>query len=100
MSEQLSLLDPPYVKGSDTSKAAAESMVVSAASIRGRILKLMGSFPPQDWTCDRVEEITKLKHQTVSARIRELVQLGKIKDSGTRRKTRSNRNARVYVVTP
>jgi hypothetical protein len=94
-------IEPPYVRGSDTSKAAAESMIVSAASLRGRILALIAEIVwarGGGWTCDEVEIFTGLKHQTVSARIRELCQLNIIKDSGRRRKTRSNRDARVYVV--
>lgn len=47
-------------------------------------------------TCDEVEIVTGLKHQTASARIRELALKGLIKDSGKRRLTRSGRKAVVY----
>jgi hypothetical protein len=49
-------------------------------------------------TCDEVEVICKLRHQTASARIRELFVQSRIKDSGQRRLTRSNRTAIVWVV--
>jgi hypothetical protein len=38
-----------------------------------------------------------MSHQSCSARIRELAQAGSIRDSGRVRKTRSNRNAAVWV---
>lgn len=37
-----------------------------------------------------------MRHQTASARVRELVLAGLIEDTGKRRKTRSGRGARVY----
>lgn len=49
-------------------------------------------------TCDEVEASMELRHQTASARIHELMKAGSIVDSGTVRKTRSNRNAVVWVV--
>lgn len=48
-------------------------------------------------TCDEVEVALGLRHQTASARLRELVLKGAIKDSGARRLTRSKRKAAVYV---
>jgi predicted transcriptional regulator len=47
-------------------------------------------------TCDEVEQVTKLKHQTASARIRGLVQKGFIETSGRKRPTRSGREAHVW----
>lgn len=47
-------------------------------------------------TCDEVENALELKHQTASARIRELAQMGLIAPRGVR-KTRSGRNATVWV---
>jgi len=49
-------------------------------------------------TCDEAEEGLDMKHQTASARLRELVLKEFIVDSGMRRRTRSGRGARVYVV--
>jgi len=48
-------------------------------------------------TCDEVELQLYLRHQTASARVRELAQKGHIKDSGERRATRSGRTAIVWV---
>lgn len=47
-------------------------------------------------TCDDVEVALGMKHQTVSARIRELVQMNLIVPRGVR-KTRSGRNATVWM---
>jgi Fic family protein len=46
-------------------------------------------------TCDEVEVLTGLKHQTASARIRELALLGVIQENG-KRPTRSGRNAVIW----
>lgn len=77
-----------------TSEAAAESMVLPASGLRKKILDLIrdgGGF-----TCDEVERIFRIRHQSASARIRELVQDGWIEDSGESRKTRSGRKAIVW----
>jgi len=50
-------------------------------------------------TCDELEQILDAKHQSVSAKIREGVLGNEIEDSGMRRKTRSGRNAIVWVLT-
>lgn len=93
---------PPikYVRGSDTSRAAAESIEPSAASMRGRILNLI-RYAENGLTCDEAEQITGMRHQTVSARIRELFESGHIvflsDEPNGKRQTRSGRMARVYV---
>lgn len=87
---------PPFVKGSDTSEAAADSMVHDAANIRGRVLSAIVESN-DGLTCDDVESILVLRHQTASARVRELALLEKIVDSGRRRPTRSGRGAAVWI---
>lgn len=70
-----------------------------ASTIRGRVfseIKALG----RGVTCDELEERLGYSHQTTSARIRELVLFGKIKDSGERAPTRSGRSARLYVPLP
>jgi predicted ArsR family transcriptional regulator len=49
-------------------------------------------------TCDECEEYLGMRHQTASARIVELRAKGLITPTGEKRKTRSGRNAVVYVV--
>lgn len=83
--------EPPYVASSDTSKAASRSMRGSANVIRERIY----SFLQLGATCDYVEQELGLRHQTASARIRELFLAGRIESIGTRA-TRSGRMANVW----
>ena len=87
----------PYVKSSDTSRDAAESMRPHVSAIERAVLAWV-----RDWrmgaTCDEVECGMGLSHQTASARLKGLADKGLIKDSGARRPTRSGRMARVYVV--
>jgi hypothetical protein len=79
---------------SDTSLAAYESLRDQLPSLRDII---HAEIILENATCDEIEELYTLRHQTASARIRELVQAGKIYDTGLRRDTRSGRKARVYA---
>jgi hypothetical protein len=88
---------PGFVRGSDTSENAASSMEDSAPRIRARIYVSVKKSGNWGQTCDELE-ILHGRHQTVSARLRELVLDGWIFDSGRRRLTRSGRKARVYLV--
>lgn len=87
----------PYVPGSDTSEAAAESMRGGAAAIvRQRVLDHIVKCGEAGATCDEVERQLVLTHQTASARVHELMRQGVIFDSGVRRATRSGRKATVW----
>ncbi len=88
---------PPSVRGSDTSRAAAESMTTSAPTLRTKVLRLIIAAGPRGLTDDEIEVVTGMRHQTASARRRELVLGGKVQDSGGRRRTRSGRGATVWV---
>jgi predicted ArsR family transcriptional regulator len=87
----------PYVRGSDTSRDAAESMRPHVSEIEQDILHFLKIH--QDATCDQIEDYMGIKHQTASARLKGLADKGLIRDSGARRPTRSGRAARVYVAT-
>jgi predicted ArsR family transcriptional regulator len=89
--------EPGFVQGSDTSAEAAKSMGADAPSLRDQIFAHINQSG-RGLTCDEIEEVFEIRHQTASARIRELVMFGKLVDSGERRKTRSGRSARVYDV--
>ena len=88
---------PPRVD-EDTSGAAADSIRPILNHLQEAVLDVLRDAPG-GMTCDSVEAALSGRHQTISARVRELVLLGEIEDSGERRKTRSGRTARVYVVT-
>lgn len=89
---------PPHVRWSDTSAAAALSMVGETSRIRRRVLWYVAGCT-QGATCDEVEVALDLRHQTASARIRELVLLGCLEDTHQRRRTRSGRTAVVWWLT-
>jgi hypothetical protein len=80
---------------SDTRIAAQHSIAPHCSELQERILGLLRGSP---MTCDRIEALTGLRHQTCSARVRELAQSGAIYDTGARGKTRSGRAAIVWGV--
>ena len=85
---------PGYVSGSDTSYAAAASVEDDASTMRARVLACIKENGPA--TCDEVEVLLDMAHQTCSARIRELCLKDQLIDTGGRAKTRSARSARIY----
>src|SRR5262245_12590037 len=88
---------PGHVRGSDTSIDAADSLDESLLSVlRARIFALIDVRGDHGATCDEVEVVLGLRHQTASARVRELSLGGFIFDTGKRRPTRSGRGARIY----
>lgn len=86
---------PPHVEDSDTSCAAAKSVENNATALRGKIYRTLLQHP-EGLTCHEVEAMTGLRHQTASARIRELYLKGQIRDSGYRRMTDTRRSAVVW----
>ena len=84
---------PPSVPV-DSSEDAARSMIEHAARLR-RIVYDAHVAAPDGCTCDELEVKLLQKHQTVSARIKELLDLNLLYDTGDRRKTRTGRPARV-----
>jgi len=86
----------PHVD-TNTSRAAARSIEPKVGDIAQKVLTFVKACGPDGATCDEVEDALELRHQTASARVRELVQLGKLFDSGRERKTRSGRRATVWV---
>lgn len=100
MKDQLGDTPYPYSPGFErpvTSVAAAASMADSADSVRGRVFDFIAARA-DGATCDEVEVGLGLKHQTASARIRELVLLGKVNKPGAKRLTGSGRAALVAMV--
>jgi len=88
--------DVPYEPESDTSEAAAASLGEDRlARLEALVLGVLDTRPR---TCDEVEAVTGLAHQTASARIRGLVLRDRVVDSGQRAPTRRGRNAVVWCV--
>ena len=98
--KKLSQLDlfslPVPSNGVATSDAAAASIGTDVGRLRALVLGYIQTRG--GLTCDEVELASGLSHQTASARINDLHRLGRIVDSGDRRKTRSGRNAIVWRV--
>lgn len=88
---------PPRHNKTDTSKAAAASMVPHASRIQLRILQHI-EWRSGGCTYDELVVDLSMEKPTVAARLNELQAAGLIEPSD-RRKTRSGRTARVYVAT-
>lgn len=82
----------------NTSEAARESIKGRTQVMRERILAYLHYYGKGGATCDEIECGLDMKHQTASARIRELLDSGHIVSNGHTRKTRSGRAARVYII--
>ena len=85
----------PHVAGSETSEAAGAS--VDRLSLRDQVYALI-LRRRTGLTDDDIEDELLMRHQTASARRRELVLQGKVVDSGRKRPTRSGRLATVWVI--
>jgi len=98
---------PPFVATSETSREAASSVKETAGAIRSKVYRHFLAQGVFGATCDEVEVALELRHQTASARCRELVLQGLLekRQDGTgkpvRRPTRSGRAADVlFAATP
>lgn len=85
----------PGFSNATTSKAAALSMRAHAGNLRDKVEAFMSQ--PGGATCDEVHEALDMRHGTASARIRELVLLGRVKDSGKRRVSTAGKSVIVWV---
>jgi hypothetical protein len=88
---------PPHVAGSDTSLASAQALRPHLRNLNAKVYDAVALRGTEGATCDEVEVALDGRHQTISSRIRHLVQIGALVDSGRRRRTRSGRTARVYL---
>ncbi|MBO0864839.1 MAG: helix-turn-helix transcriptional regulator [Mycobacterium sp.] len=95
--EQYSLYDgtPPHQEPG-TSSDAALSVLSDTHRLQGQVFRAIQTAGDRGRTDDELEQLLGLRHQTVSARRRELVLLDLIEDSGDRRRTSSGRGAIVW----
>lgn len=97
----------PYVRGSETSREAADSIKPKVNTICRTVLDAI-SHSPTGLSCDEAERLLKLSHQTCSARFRDLSScqpplITKAVGSDgvlVTRPTRSGRSAQVYKAAP
>jgi len=85
-----------YHGGNSESSAAFESLGSAAAGMRAAIVARLRSRG--EHTCDELEVVLGLRHQTASARCSELLAMGSIERTGYTRETRSGRKAAVLRV--
>ncbi len=90
----------PYTSNSDTSREAAESVAEVAGRLRRKVYEHIVASGDSGTTDDAAEVLLEMKHTTYTARRGELVKQGLVRDSGGRGKTRSGRNAVLWVAVP
>jgi hypothetical protein len=83
---------PPHVVGSDTSRAARDAIVEGVNALQSRVLALL-SIPLTD---EEMQLAGMMPANTQRPRRIELVQLGRVCDSGIRRKTSRGKAAVVW----
>lgn len=85
----------------DTSRQAFQSVLDALPAVDAQIvahierISYMGGA-----TCAEIEAATGLKHQTVSAQVRHMVEAGLLVDSGTTRKNENGRACTVWALAP
>ncbi len=81
--------------GTETSRVAAKSIEPVMDRLEKQVYEVLSRKP---MTCDRVEVITGMSHQTASARINALARKKLIQPTGQKLPTRSGRPAMVWEV--
>lgn len=90
----------PYVAGSETSKAAALSIEPRSGTDRWLLLQyLRYVFRAEGATDDEMQARLNLNPSTQRPRRIELCEAGLVRNSGQTRKTRSGRQAVVWIAT-
>jgi hypothetical protein len=93
----LRTLDRPWVQGSATSYAAADSMRDTAANKRMLVLTMIRVAGIHGLTRDEIADMGKMNPSTVRPRVAELMARGLIAVSDEVRRTASGRSAEVLV---
>src|SRR5262245_4516850 len=88
---------PPYEAGSATSREAALRMARATPTMRERVYSFMLAQGSVGATDDEIEHALKMRHQTVSARRRELELDGRVAKTELRRRTSSGHSAAVSI---
>ncbi len=89
----------PYARGSDTSRAAAESVEPHLSRLERIVFEYIDKQGHEGATCWEVEKGCGLMHQTASARIKALKDAGRIRATNQKRTTNTGRLAGVYKAT-
>ena len=86
---------PPARKGEATQQEAARHIAPVVGELQAKVLGFIKSQGSA--TNEELSEGLGMKIQTVCGRVAELREMGKIKDSSARRKTRAGVSAKVWV---
>jgi len=89
----------PYVPGSETSKAAADEIRDDLHKLQKLVLDAIRASKDNGLTDQQIQTLLNMGPATECPRRIELREKGLIKDSGTKRLTRSGRKATVWVAT-
>jgi len=82
-----------------TSRAAAHSLSRDVRlTMKGLIAACLARKGKSGATCDEIERMTGMRHQTASARVNEMAWDGAIQDTGRRDETSSGRRAIVWAL--
>ena len=87
----------PHAKGSDTSEAAANAIMPAVPSLERKVYEAIVAAGDAGATNRELQEWTRIKHQTVTARCRTLVLKGRVRDSGMRRISRVEKPGKIQV---
>jgi hypothetical protein len=87
----------PFVRGSETSQAAAEALNVHAGYMREQVLSFIRARGDEGATDEEVSFALNMKLDTSRARRCELRDAGVLRDAGRRRVTASGRRAVCWV---
>ena len=88
----------PYARGSETSRAAAHAVRDKAPTKEARVLIAIANAGDRGCTDDEIEVVTRLPHQSASARRNGLAKKKLIEKTGERRLTRSGKPADAWRV--
>lgn len=87
--------DAPGAQDRDTSRAAAEAIQPTAATLRAKALAIVERS--NGLTADEVAGRLGLSILSIRPRLTELARLHKVRDSGSRRRNQSGRQAIVWA---
>ena len=89
----------PFVPGSSTSQAAAQSLTsATLAHLERVVFEEIEKAGPLGCTDKELEDRCQLSHESTSARRRKLVEKGLVKDSGSKRKSPAGREVSIWVL--